>query len=230
MPSAALSALRGIAHVITRSLKHGKCGSDFAPAPISLSQVWEWYARCSRGVDNRHWPEQLGMPRRRTRRQPDFRKSRLGAASGGIFFHRLRSSRTRECTPLPLLLNPAKSAGCKGAALGYNTTGGLLTRPLLLYANAVEVLGRADKKRVIPDRIGGQGFLIQRIFRNFEKLFSGFENNPFALLALEVNLAVGIDWGRGVVPADSFLPMHLPGARIDAARDSGIGDHVEFVA
>ena len=92
----------------------------------------------------------------------------------------------------------------------------MLTRPLLLSRlDAVKMFGSANEERVVADGVGGQSFLIQEIFRKFEKILAGLEDHAFAFLALEINLSVGEHGGGGVIATDAFLPMDVTGAGID---------------
>src|SRR5688572_15250123 len=147
---------------------------------------------------------------------------RLGAASGGTFLIR----KSPHCHS-PLIFE--KTLRLEGAALGYETKGGLLTRPLLLYGfNAIKVLSGANKQRPVPNGVRSQGSLLKIIFRNFEKILARLEHHALAFFALQIDFAVREHGRGGIIPAHALLPMHPPSPGIRAACDSRVRDHIKF--
>src|SRR5688500_4055290 len=96
--------------------------------------------------------------------------------------------------------------------------------------NAVQVLLGAQVNRSVGYRVGCESAFLERATGEPFELRAGLDHACLSFFALKINLAVGMERRRGEVAADSFLPMQLAGAGVEAAGEAIIGDDVQFVA
>ena len=74
-------------------------------------------------------------------------------------------------------------------------------------------------ERSVEDAVGRQRFFIEGVLGDQLVLLAGLDDDAHAVLAQEIDLAVGRDRRRGKIAADLLTPDLLAGEGVEAADD-----------
>ena len=89
---------------------------------------------------------------------------------------------------------------------------------------------RADQQVIIDDAVGSQRLFVKRILGDQFELPSRFDDHADAFLAQEINVAVRLNRRGGIVTADAPVPDFRPRLGVETGSNSGVRNHVQFVA
>src|SRR5262249_55166912 len=100
----------------------------------------------------------------------------------------------------------------------------------VLSSDPVQMRGASDEDRSVRDADRGERCAVDFIRRNLAKRLPWFDDRRYAVLAQEVEAAVGEDRGSGIISAEALLPVGLPRSRIHTIQDSRVVHDVQLVA
>src|SRR5687768_18038287 len=100
------------------------------------------------------------------------------------------------------------------------TSGPTRSLPATRLPDAIQVVHRADENLPVGDGRGRAALLAQLVLRHQLKLRHRLHDVRGTVVVREVDVAVGVDRRRAVMPAEALLPEHLAGLRLPAGADA----------